>query len=67
MLVSLHDLGLAVRHCTRLVLMDHGRVVGDGAPETVLDATRLAEVFGVSGWFADTPAGRVFQPLERVR
>jgi len=37
-LTSLHDLGLAARHCTRLVVMHRGRLVADGAP---------AEVFGI--------------------
>ena len=31
--VSLHDLGLAARHCTRLILMHQGRLVADGAPD----------------------------------
>ena len=63
-LVSLHDLGLAARHCTRLILLDRGRVVADGSADSVLTDAHLRRVFGVSGQFADTPAGRVFQPGE---
>jgi energy-coupling factor transporter ATP-binding protein EcfA2 len=33
---ALHDLGLAARYCSRLVLMHGGRVVADGLPGTVL-------------------------------
>jgi iron complex transport system ATP-binding protein len=64
---SLHDLGLAVRHCTRLVLMSGGRIVGDGAPAAVLTPAALAQVFGVRAHFARTADGPVFQPLEVVR
>ena len=46
-LTSLHDLGLAARHCTRLVVMHRGRLVADGAPAEVLTDDLLAEVFGI--------------------
>jgi iron complex transport system ATP-binding protein len=62
--VSLHDLGLAARHCTRLILLHGGRLVADGAPQEVLSDTNLHEVFGVSAHFEQTPNGPVFQPLE---
>jgi iron complex transport system ATP-binding protein len=45
--VVLHDLTLATRFCDRLALLDHGRLVAEGAPEAVLDDARLAGVFGV--------------------
>jgi iron complex transport system ATP-binding protein len=45
--VVLHDLTLAARFCDRLLLLDHGRRVADGAPADVLDDVRLAQVFGI--------------------
>lgn len=63
-LASLHDLGLAARHCTRLILLDGGRIAADGPPDAVLDAGTLARVFGITAWFANTPEGPVFQPLD---
>ena len=63
-LTSLHDLGLAARHCTRLILLDKGRLVADGAPSQVMTADNLSQVFGVSAHFAQTDNGPVFQPLE---
>lgn len=60
---SLHDLGLAARHCTRLWVMHSGRLVADGAPGTVLTADLLAKVFHIRAHFAQTPEGPVFQPL----
>ena len=46
-LVCLHDLGLAARWCTRLVLMAEGRIIADGPPAHVLTPDRLAEVYGI--------------------
>lgn len=46
--VVLHDLSLAARFCDRLLLLNHGRLAAEGAPEQVLDDARLAEVFGIS-------------------
>ncbi|MDX1607444.1 MAG: ABC transporter ATP-binding protein [Candidatus Competibacterales bacterium] len=47
-LVVLHDLGLAVRCCDRLILLDRGRVAASGDPEAVLDDARLAAVYHVA-------------------
>ncbi|QFT98595.1 Hemin import ATP-binding protein HmuV [Roseovarius sp. THAF8] len=63
-LVSLHDLGLAARHCTRLIMLGNKGLVADGKPADVLTDRRLAEIFGVTAWFQDTDKGFVFQPLE---
>lgn len=66
-IASLHDLGLAARHCTRLVLMNQGRIIADGPPTQVLTPTLLAQVFGIEGYFAETPDGPVFQPTRLIR
>lgn len=65
-LVSLHDLGLAARFCTRLVLMQAGRVVADGAPAAVLSPDRLAGVFGIAAYRAEMAEGLILQPLSVV-
>lgn len=61
--VSLHDLGLAARHCTRLITLHDGRLVADGPPGEVLSPALVRDVFGIDAWFEDTPQGLVFQPL----
>ena len=66
-IVSLHDLGLAVRHCTRLILMRAGQVVADGAPLEVLTPERLREVFHISAHISQIENGPIFQPLEVIR
>jgi iron complex transport system ATP-binding protein len=63
-MVSLHDLGLAARHCTRLILMHKGRIHADGPPETVLTQQNLAQVFGISAHLTRGADGLIFQPLE---
>ena len=63
-LVSLHDLGLAARHCTRLIVLGGGRVVADGAPGDVLTPALIRDTFGITAWYEQTPQGPVFQPLE---
>ncbi|MDM7458373.1 MAG: ABC transporter ATP-binding protein [Paracoccus sp. (in: a-proteobacteria)] len=60
---ALHDLGLAVRHCTRLIVIDRGRLVADGPPRTVLTPDLLADVFRISAHLSDGPDGPIFQPL----
>jgi iron complex transport system ATP-binding protein len=47
----LHDLTLASHFFPRLVLLDRGRIVADGAPGDVLTATRVRDVFGVDPGF----------------
>ena len=46
-LMVLHDLNVAARHCQRLVLLDQGRVVANGTPSQVLTAEALKQAFGV--------------------
>lgn len=63
---SIHDLGLAARHCTRLILLGEGGIVADGPPEAVLTPDHLARIFRVSAHYAQTGQGPVFQPLEVI-
>ncbi|HEV2502706.1 MAG TPA: ABC transporter ATP-binding protein [Mesorhizobium sp.] len=66
-IASLHDLGLAARWCSRLILLDRGRIIADGPPGTVLTPESLANVYGVEAYFG-TAAGRiVIQPLDVVQ
>jgi iron complex transport system ATP-binding protein len=54
----LHDLALASHFFPRLVLLDRGRIVADGAPGDVLTATRIRDVFGVDPGYVRLPARR---------
>ncbi|MCI5109312.1 MAG: ABC transporter ATP-binding protein [Marivita sp.] len=61
-LTSLHDLSLAARYCTRLVMMSAGRIVADGPPEDILTAQRLEEVFHLRAEIIPTAHGPLVQP-----
>ena len=65
-IVSLHDLGLAARHCTRIIVVHAGGLAADGPPETVLTDRLMAQVFGVTSYRAETATGPVFQPMDTV-
>lgn len=61
---SLHDLGLAGRWCSRLILIDRGAIVADGPPEAVLSAERLRQVYGVEAYFGRAAGKMIVQPLD---
>ena len=65
-LVSVHDLGLAARFCSRLVLLSGGTVLADGTPDAVLSDDNLARGFGVRAQRIDTPDGPVILPYEAI-
>lgn len=44
----LHDLAQAARFATRLIMMDDGRVVADGAPHEVVTSDLVGEAFGLA-------------------
>ncbi|QYZ80317.1 ABC transporter ATP-binding protein [Methanofollis formosanus] len=45
--MAIHDLTLAARSCTMLVVLKHGRVHASGPPAEVLTPDLIAEVYGV--------------------
>ena len=45
--IVLHDLNLAVQYCTRLILINNGRVAAEGSPTSVLVSENLAQVYGI--------------------
>lgn len=62
-IVSLHDLGLAARHCSRLIMLHEGAIIADGTPEEVLTLERLAQVYGINAFYQNTDEGPIFAPL----
>lgn len=57
LLVVLHDLNLAQQVADRVALLVDGRLAATGAPAEVLEATRVAEVFGGPVLSVPHPAG----------
>jgi iron complex transport system ATP-binding protein len=58
-LAILHDLALATRFADRVLVMDRGRLVGDGTPRSVLTPERIAAVFGVEAFITESEAGPI--------
>lgn len=60
----LHDLGLAARWCTRLILLDGGKVVADGVPAEVLSPDRLRAVYNIRAFIGEDCDGVIVHPLD---
>jgi iron complex transport system ATP-binding protein len=46
-IVVLHDLNLAAAYCNRVVMLESGHKIADGSTRDVLQAQRVADVYGV--------------------
>ena len=47
-ITSVHDIKIAARYCTRLILMKDGRIMADGTAEEVLTSENMSEAFSVN-------------------
>lgn len=63
-LATIHDLGLAARWCSRVILVDQGRVIADGSPAQVLTGETIRSTYGVTAYVGQTAHGIVVQPLD---
>ena len=65
-LAVIHDLALASRYATRVLVLEKGRIVADDRPELALNPQRIAEIFGVEVdmiRIGDTQVPLVTKPL----
>ena len=51
----LHDLAMALNHADRVLVLNQGVLVADGAPETVLTPTLIQQVWGVEAEIVGAP------------
>ena len=58
----LHEIPLAARWCSRIIVLDNGRIVADGAPRSVLTEELMRDVYGVNVFKADGDAGLIVLP-----
>lgn len=63
--VVLHDLSVAARHCSRIVLLSDGRIASDGTPGEVLSGENLRKVFGVDAFIGEHNGAPVILPVKR--
>lgn len=64
-IVVLHDLSIAARHCSRVVLLSQGHIAGDGPPSSVLSSENLRKTFGVDAFIGEHGGAPVILPLRR--
>jgi iron complex transport system ATP-binding protein len=65
-LAVIHDLALAARYATRVLVLEKGRIVADEKPEIALNPHRIATIFGVEADMirvGDTQVPLVTKPL----
>lgn len=66
-IAALHDLGLAARFCSRLILLHQGRVIAEGEPIKVLTSENLKKVYGVEVHVDCRDDGVVIIPTKRIQ
>jgi iron complex transport system ATP-binding protein len=55
--LTIHDLTLAARIADRVVILDEGRVVADGAPRDALTPSVLRDVYEIEAHWLNDPSG----------
>lgn len=63
--VSLHDLNLAVNYCSDVLLLNQGKVVASGDPLEVITEERIASVYGVRSSICHQEDGDVHIAFQR--
>lgn len=48
-LMSMHDVNLAIRYCTKLALISQGRIYSMGNPDDVINEESIEKVYGIKG------------------
>lgn len=66
-IASLHDLGLAAKYCTRLIVLDKGKLVADGTPQDVLTPALLKDVYGIDGHLMRIDDDFILHTRKRIR
>jgi iron complex transport system ATP-binding protein len=62
----LHDLNLALAHCSRLLLMDAGAIAGDGPPHEVIGDGSLARHYRIRAFLAEHKGRGIAVPWEML-
>ena len=63
--VVLHDLSIAARYCSRVVILSKGTIAADGAPAETLSGDNLRSIFGVDAFIGEHAGGPVILPVRR--
>ena len=60
----LHDLSLAARWCSRIVMLSDGCIVADGHPQAILTRELLRKLYHVETYLADHAGGPIVLPYD---
>lgn len=66
-ILSSHDLNIAAAYCSRLMLLERGRIVSDGVPREVLDESLVSRVYDYPIHVLPGDPPRVFPARSSVR
>jgi len=66
-IAALHDLSLAARFCSRLILLHKGKVIAEGEPIKVLTSDNIEQVYGVGVYVDCHEEGVVIIPKNRLQ
>jgi iron complex transport system ATP-binding protein len=66
-IAALHDLTLAARYATRIVVMRDGRIYADGTPDSVLNPEQLGAVFEIEALVSEGSGGRYIDFIAPIR
>lgn len=66
-IASMHELSLAAGYCTRLIVLDQGKVVADGPPTKVLSEELLRSVYGINAHLLDVGGKLIVHPKSVLR
>ncbi|MEM7067998.1 MAG: ABC transporter ATP-binding protein [Pseudomonadota bacterium] len=60
----LHEIPLAARWCSRIIVLNNGKIIADGTPNDVLSEALISQVYGVQTFRTTTEAGLLVVPTE---
>jgi iron complex transport system ATP-binding protein len=58
-IAALHDLNLAAQYCDHLVMLNHGKIYGQGTPETIVNKETIKEVYGADVYVYPHPVNKL--------
>lgn len=64
-IVVLHDLAIAARHCERICVISKGSLAADGSPVEALSSDHLRQVFGIDAYIGEHQGAPVILPVRR--
>ena len=65
-IIACHDINLAAKYCTRLIMVKNGRIAAAGTPEEIVTPENIASVYGVRAKVIKEDGMMIMIPVEPV-